>query len=107
MTIRADQTPHVSVSEVRNFAVSWKDLLETGETVSSSCFTEVSTSDLTLGTSTVNSSAHVIGSATCSSGQATLVTASGWSADTKYTLLAKAITSASQTLLRHLQFWSE
>lgn len=107
MTIKANQRPNVSTGETRNAAFSFVHALDTGEVISSSCVTEVSTSDLTFTTSTVNSSAHVIATTTASSGQAILVQLSGQSANTLYTLEFKAVTDASQTLVRHASFWSD
>ena len=107
MTIKANQRPTISTGEVRNAAFSFVHSLDTGEVISSSCVTEVTSSDLTLTTSTVNSSAHVIATTTASSGQAVLVQISGQQANTLYTLQFKAITDASQTLVRHASFWSD
>jgi len=107
MTIRANQKPSVSVGEVRNAAFSFVHALDAGEVITSSCVTEVTTSDLTFTTSTVNSSAHVIATTTASSGQAILVQVSGQSANTNYILQFKAITDASQTLIRYAPFWSD
>ena len=106
MTSIAQQQPHISAGETRNWGVSFVDILDTGETLSSSTTAEVTTSALTI-TSTVNSSSHVIEGTTCSSGQAVIGTVSGHAANTKYTMRVTAVSSASQTFVQDITFWSD
>ena len=106
MTRRAYQIPHVSSGEVRNWGCQFKDLLDSGETLSSSTTAEVTTTDLTI-TSTINTSSHVIDGTTAASGQAVIGTVQGQSAMTKYTMRVTAVTTESQTLKEDLTFWAE
>jgi len=103
----APQVQCKTESDVRNVAVSFAELLDTGELLTGTpTIVEVTTSDLTLGSKVVNTAALTILGESVAIGQAVQFSVSGGDASTKrYTIKITATTDSSpaQTLVRNVE----
>jgi hypothetical protein len=98
--------PVVGVGEVRNFSVSFAELLDSGETVAEiTSLTEVGTSDLTLSHIRINTTSVPVGGIMHAPGQVLHFRVSGMK-EGLYKLRCVFQTSSTppQTLVRTIQF---
>lgn len=98
---KATATQEKTVSEIRNIAVSFSGKLDTGELCTGTpTITEVTSSDLTLGSKAVSTAALTINGVSTPIGEAVQCSVSGGTANTTYEIKIAVGTDATpaQTL---------
>ena len=104
----APETPTLAVGEVRNFAVSFVDVLDSGELLTGTpTVAEETTSDLTIANKAVNTAALTVNGQSVAIGQAVQFKVSGQlTTHTPYKIKITVSTTATpaQTLVRWVQF---
>lgn len=89
------------VSELVNAAVDMRGLLDTGELLTGTpTVVEVTTTDLTLTSKAINSSAVVVNGESCAAGQAVTFRVAGGVAGSQYTIRITASTNATPAQTR-------
>lgn len=104
----APQKPTIAVGEIRNVAVSFADVLDSGELLTGTpTVVEVTTTDLTLSSKAVNTAALTINGESVAIGKAVQFRVSGQLvANSPYTIKITVSTDASpaQTLVKYVTF---
>ena len=98
---RAPQRQIKTASEVRNVSISFADVLDSGELLTGTpTVTEITTSDLTFASETVNTGALTVNGLSVTAGQAIQFRVSGGSANVDYNvqLIAGTDATPAQTL---------
>lgn len=109
MTIALAQLPTISVGDVEVFAIDYTDILDSTETLSSPTVVEQTTTDLTIASVAVNTSALTILDDSVSIGKAIQFKVSGQKVNTSYTMLVTVGTTSTpaRTLKRLARFECE
>ncbi len=104
----APQVPEAYVSETRNFAVSFVNMLDAGELLTGTpTITEETTTDLTISNKAVNTAALTINGASVAIGQAVQFKVVGQKVSgSPYTIKITVGTTATpaQTFIRYVKF---
>jgi hypothetical protein len=107
MTISLPQTPVISLGDIENFAIDYTDVLDSTETLTGTpTVVEQTTTDLTIASVAVNTSALTILDSSVSVGKAVQFKVSGQKVNTRYTLLVTVGTTSTpaRTLKRLARF---
>lgn len=105
MPIELQDVRCISVGDTDKISVDFTDTLDSGESLSTAAFAEVTTADLTLASAAVNTAAYTDAhrGTTVAIGAAAQCTVSGALAGTAYRIRCTVTTDASRTLVRDLR----
>ena len=107
----APERPTLAVGETRNFAVSFVNILDSGESLTGTpTVAEETTTDLTLSNKAVNTVALTINGKTVAVGKAVQFRASGFKVSgSPYIIKITVGTTASpaQTLVKYVKFYTD